>query len=97
MNQVVDESTKPAGKQNHLEIEYCTRCRWLLRAAWLAQEILTTFESDIGRVSLVPGSGGIFEVRLMERLFFRARWRSVSPKPRRLSSCCAIVLRRKNL
>jgi len=47
-----------------LEIEYCTRCRWLLRAAWFAQELLTTFEGDLGEVALVPGSGGIFEVRL---------------------------------
>jgi selenoprotein W-related protein len=46
-----------------VEIEYCTQCRWLLRAAWMAQEILTTFEDDIGAVTLVPGSGGIFDVR----------------------------------
>jgi hypothetical protein len=24
-----------------LEIEYCAQCRWLLRAAWMAQELLT--------------------------------------------------------
>jgi selenoprotein W-related protein len=47
-----------------LEIEYCTQCRWLLRAAWMAQELLTTFEAEIGEVALVPGKGGIFEVRL---------------------------------
>ncbi|MBI3490932.1 MAG: SelT/SelW/SelH family protein [Acidobacteria bacterium] len=47
-----------------VEIEYCTQCRWLLRAAWTAQELLTTFEADIGGVMLVPGSGGIFEVRV---------------------------------
>ncbi|MEY4684952.1 MAG: hypothetical protein RLZ25_1411 [Pseudomonadota bacterium] len=46
-----------------LEIEYCTQCRWLLRAAWLAQELLTTFEEDLGGVTLIPGTGGIFEVR----------------------------------
>ncbi len=45
-------------------IEYCTQCRWLLRAAWTAQELLTTFQSEITEVALVPGSGGIFEVRL---------------------------------
>lgn len=59
-----------AMKLHHIEIEYCTQCRWLLRAAWLAQELLTTFESDIGRVSLVPGSGGIFEVRLNNDVIF---------------------------
>jgi len=56
--------------QNHLEIEYCTQCRWLLRAAWLAQEVLTTFDADIGRVSLVPGTGGVFEVRLNGEIIF---------------------------
>ena len=29
------------------EIEYCTQCRWLLQAAWMAQELLTTFEAEI--------------------------------------------------
>ncbi|HEV8575163.1 MAG TPA: SelT/SelW/SelH family protein [Dehalococcoidia bacterium] len=47
-----------------VEITYCTKCKFLLRAAWLAQEILTTFESDVEEVALRPGSGGIFEVRL---------------------------------
>jgi selenoprotein W-related protein len=47
-----------------IEIEYCTQCRWLLRAAWMAQEILTTFESELGGVTLVPGVAGIFEVRI---------------------------------
>lgn len=49
---------------NTVEIEYCTQCRWLLRAAWMAQELLTTFESELGGVLLKPGTGGIFEVRL---------------------------------
>ena len=47
-----------------VEIRYCTQCRWLLRAAWMAQELLTTFEQEIGEVALVPGAGGIFEVRI---------------------------------
>lgn len=47
-----------------VEIAYCTQCNWLLRSAWMAQELLTTFGQDIGSVSLIPGSGGIFEIRL---------------------------------
>ena len=47
-----------------IEIEYCTQCRWLLRAAWLAQELLSTFEKEIGEVALIPGTGGVFEVRV---------------------------------
>lgn len=47
-----------------VEITYCTKCRFLLRAAWLAQELLSTFEGELGEVALVPGSGGIFQVTL---------------------------------
>lgn len=47
-----------------IELQYCTQCRWLLRAAWMAQELLTTFEAELGGVTLIPGTGGIFEVRV---------------------------------
>ncbi len=47
-----------------VEITYCTQCRWLLRAAWVAQELLTTFEGELGAVTIVPGTGGVFEVRV---------------------------------
>jgi selenoprotein W-related protein len=30
----------------------------------MAQELLTTFETDLAEVALVPGMGGIFEVRV---------------------------------
>ena len=46
-----------------IEIVYCRQCRWLLRAAWMAQELLTTFEDELGAVTLRAGAGGIFEVR----------------------------------
>lgn len=48
---------------NRVDIVYCTQCRWLLRAAWMAQELLTTFEQEIAELTLKPGTGGIFEVR----------------------------------
>ena len=48
---------------NRVEIEYCTGCRWMLRAAWMAQELLQTFEADLAEVALKPGSGGVFEIR----------------------------------
>lgn len=51
-----------------VEIVYCRQCRWLMRAAWMAQELLTTFEEDLGEVALIPGAGGIFEVRLGDQV-----------------------------
>ena len=47
-----------------VEIVYCTQCRWLLRAAWMAQELLTTFQNELGEVALAPGTGGVFEIRV---------------------------------
>jgi selenoprotein W-related protein len=53
-----------------VEIEYCTQCRWLLRAAWMAQELLTTFPAEIGEVAMAPGTGGVFEIRVNEELIW---------------------------
>ncbi len=49
-------------KSPGVQIEYCTQCGFLLRASWLAQELLTTFKEEIGSLTLVPGSGGAFVV-----------------------------------
>jgi selenoprotein W-related protein len=35
-------------------IEYCPKCGWLLRGAYMAQEILTTFTDDLKGVMLQP-------------------------------------------
>ena len=54
-----------------VEIEYCVGCRWMMRAAWTAQELLTTFESELAEVALVPGkTAGIFQVRLDGEMIF---------------------------
>lgn len=59
-------------KTPRVEITYCTQCRWLLRAGWMAQELLTTFATELGEVALVPGTGGIFEVYVVgERVWSR--------------------------
>ncbi len=51
-------------KKPRVEITYCAQCRFVLRATWLTQELLMTFETDLGEVALVPDTGGIFEVRV---------------------------------
>lgn len=43
-------------------IRYCRQCNWLLRSAWMAQELLATFPEELGAVTLVPGTGGVFEI-----------------------------------
>jgi selenoprotein W-related protein len=33
----------------------------------MAQELLTTFETELGEVCLIPGTGGVFEVRVNDK------------------------------
>jgi selenoprotein W-related protein len=54
-------------------IAYCTQCNWLLRAAWMAQELLQTFPEEIGAVSLVPGTGGVFQIHVGAALVWDRR------------------------
>ena len=53
-----------------VQITYCRQCKWLLRSAWMAQELLSTFEQELSEVSLVPGEGGIFEIRSGDTLLW---------------------------
>ncbi|MEP4031801.1 SelT/SelW/SelH family protein [Roseibium polysiphoniae] len=46
----------------HIIITYCRQCGWLLRSAWMAQEVLTTFSEELGAVTLIPGTGGVFTI-----------------------------------
>lgn len=47
-----------------IAITYCRQCNWMLRATWMAQELLSTFADDLGEVALVPGTGGVFRVEV---------------------------------
>ncbi len=61
---------------HEVQVIYCTQCNWLLRGAWVAQELLSTFAEELmgGGVTLTPGKGGIFEVHADgERVWSRAR------------------------
>ena len=45
-----------------VEIHFCPGCRWQARAAWMAQELLTTFGDALGEVAIVPAASGVFEI-----------------------------------
>ncbi|WP_407050760.1 SelT/SelW/SelH family protein [Methyloraptor flagellatus] len=47
-----------------ITITYCRQCNWLLRSAWMMQELLSTFSEELGAVTLVPGTGGVFTIEL---------------------------------
>lgn len=45
-------------------IRFCTQCKWMLRAAYFAQELLSTFSTSLGEVALQPSTGGTFVVEI---------------------------------
>ncbi|MVM37322.1 SelT/SelW/SelH family protein [Spirosoma sp. HMF3257] len=54
-----------------ITIEYCPKCGWLLRSAWMAQELLTTFTDDIHGVFLKPSEfSGRFSIHVDEQAIF---------------------------
>ncbi|KAA6415915.1 MAG: hypothetical protein FRX48_00634 [Lasallia pustulata] len=48
-----------------IAINFCTQCKWMLRAAYFAQELLSTFSTSLGEVSLIPSTGGVFTVDII--------------------------------
>lgn len=77
---------------HQVEISYCTQCRWLLRAAWIAQELLTTFDADLIGVNLMPGTGGIFEVRLNNSIIFNRKDQGRFPESKELKQLIRDVI-----
>lgn len=54
-----------------LSIEYCPKCNWLMRSAWMAQELLTTFAEDLGEVALIPSEiAGRFTIMVEDEILF---------------------------
>jgi selenoprotein W-related protein len=51
-----------------VEIEYCVPCGHRENALETAGAILAAHADDVDSVDLVPGGGGIFEVRLDDEL-----------------------------
>jgi selenoprotein W-related protein len=83
VNATVDEDSGPRDRPR-VSITYCPRCRWLLRAAWMAQELLVTFERELGEVALRPGAEGLYEVRLGDEMIWSRAVEGRFPEPKEL-------------
>ncbi len=54
-----------------ITIEYCPKCGWLLRAAYMAQEILTTFSEELKGVTLQPAEvSGRYRISVNDEKIF---------------------------
>ncbi len=80
--QAVADVTDPA--KPRIAIAYCTQCNWMLRSAWMAQELLSTFSLELGEVALVPGTGGIFEIRYDAEIIWERKRDGGFPDSRQL-------------
>tara|TARA_B100001750_G_C15522560_1_gene613471 strand:- start:14764 stop:14994 length:231 start_codon:yes stop_codon:yes gene_type:complete len=56
----------------------------MIRASWVTQEILNSFENDIQEISLIPSSGGIFEIRINEEVVWSLRSNKKFPQPKEI-------------
>lgn len=65
---------------SRVTIEYCTQCQWLLRAGWMAQELLNTFGQELGELALIPGTGGVFRVAVDGELVWDRKERGGFPE-----------------
>jgi selenoprotein W-related protein len=75
----------PRDASPRVSIRYCTGCRWLLRAAWLAQELLSTFEHELGEVVLIPdATGGVFDVHIDAQLVWSRAEQQRFPEPKEI-------------
>ena len=86
--------TKPS-----INIEYCPKCGWMLRAAYMAQELLTTFTEDVHSVSLQPSeTSGAYIVSIDGAVIFDRRAEGRFPEIKELKQLVRdIVVPGKNL
>lgn len=71
-------------KENKIKILYCKQCNWLLRSAWIAQELLSTFDNELSEVSLLPGTGGVFEITVNDSLIWSLKEKGRFPNIKEL-------------
>lgn len=55
---------------NRISIEYCTSWGYIGRAVALARSLLNEHRNNIVELSIIPSSGGVFEITLNEELIF---------------------------
>ena len=68
-----------------ITIEYCPKCHWLLRAAYMAQEFLTTFEDDLASVTLIPSEeGGRYIIYINEEKLYDRKEQGKFPEIKEL-------------
>jgi selenoprotein W-related protein len=68
LSSVSSNTKQELSERYQVSVEYCTGCKWGLRSFWMAQELLMTFEEEVGlaAVTLTPSRekpGGVFRIK----------------------------------
>jgi len=82
-------------KQSVIELEYCTSCNYLPRALWIVAELLPDLQYEIGSFHLVPGTKGVFELKVDGSLVFSKIESGRFPEPDELKQSIFNRLERK--
>lgn len=81
-------ASSPDKKYPNLSIEYCTGCRWMFRASWLMQECLTTFNDEMGSITLIPSKppspGGTFLIKINNDIIWDRKLEGAFPEAKQL-------------
>ena len=82
-----------------ITISYCPKCGWLLRAAYMAQELLTTFADEVKEVSLAPAEvSGTFTIYIGDAMLFDRKTAGRFPEIKELKQLVRdIISPEKNL
>jgi len=82
-----------------IDIEYCPKCGWMLRSAYMAQELLTTFTDELHGVLLQPSeTGGAFIIRVNGEIVFDRKAQGRFPEIKELKQLIRdVVSPEKNL
>ncbi|TCC96988.1 SelT/SelW/SelH family protein [Pedobacter hiemivivus] len=66
-------------------IEYCPKCGWMLRAAYMAQELLSTFTDELNGVLLKPAEiGGAYVISIDDVVVFDRKEKGRFPEVKEL-------------
>ena len=80
-------------------ITYCPKCGWMLRSAYMAQELLNTFTEELQGVMLCPAeTGGVFTIEINNTIIFDRKTEERFPEIKELKKLVRdLVSPEKNL
>ena len=72
-------------KENRITIEYCTKCKFMMRSTWISQTLLQTFDGDPPEAALRPSTApGLWQIFANNQLAWDRKTERGIPKLKNL-------------